>query len=323
MPSANSYSSPSTAGGNREDLRDILTIIAPENTPVVSAIRKGQGPEANFVEVMVDTLRAPRTTGRPEGEDVTMFNNKAVNRARLGNYIQIISESYGVSDVEMLVKVAGVQGGNLFNEAKAKALVELKRDMEAIVCGAQDRQQGSGTTTWQTRGLYQWTATNADVPAAFTSGTAISSATEDNIATGLIALFNKYGEPKNYFTPCGTTTADAIDKFSQTVPLPGSRAGSATNTGYQSGATVTRVVNRYVTSFGSIDVMPDVFVNVDAAGLGSATSGLLLNMDLVELQFLQNLHSEELQDYAGGPRGYAKAMFAVCCKNPSGILRIT
>ena len=32
--------------GNREDLRDVLTILEPEATPVTSTIKKGPGPKA-------------------------------------------------------------------------------------------------------------------------------------------------------------------------------------------------------------------------------------------------------------------------------------
>ena len=78
MASANSYASPSTTGGNREDLRDVLTILEPEQTPVVSAMRKGPGPRGTFTEVLADELAAPSTDGQPEGKDIGTFSNKAV-----------------------------------------------------------------------------------------------------------------------------------------------------------------------------------------------------------------------------------------------------
>ena len=54
MPGAQSYSSPGTTGGNREDLRDVLTILEPEQTPVVSAMRKGQKTGGTSTELLAD-----------------------------------------------------------------------------------------------------------------------------------------------------------------------------------------------------------------------------------------------------------------------------
>src|SRR6187402_1066934 len=51
MPAANTYSSPSWAGGNREDLMDVLTIVEPETYPVTSTIRKRIG---NYVQIFRD-----------------------------------------------------------------------------------------------------------------------------------------------------------------------------------------------------------------------------------------------------------------------------
>ena len=106
MASANSYASPSTTGGNREDLRDVLTILEPEQTPVVSAMRKGPGPRGTFTEVLADELATPSTDGQPEGKDIGSFTNKAAKRQRFGNFIQIATRDFGVSDVQMLVDTA-------------------------------------------------------------------------------------------------------------------------------------------------------------------------------------------------------------------------
>ena len=158
MPAANSYSSPGTTGGNREDLRDILTILEPEQTPVVSAMRKGPGPKGTYTEVLADELDTPSTVGQPEGRDISSFSNKAVKRQRFGNNIQIVTRDYGVSDVQQLVDTAAVSSE--IEYAKMKTLREMKRDIEAIVCSNNERQSGNGNTAWKTRGLFRWTGSN-------------------------------------------------------------------------------------------------------------------------------------------------------------------
>src|ERR1043165_1815759 len=169
MPSANTYAAPAAAGGNREDLRDILTILEPEGTPVTSMIAKGPAPHATLVEVLADRLRAPRTSGQPEGKDINSFSNKSNKRQRFGNYIHIVSDTFAVTDVQMHVATAGTS--NLYGEEKAKCVRELKRDMEAIVCGDQEMNPGTGNDDWVTRGVGKWIQATAQavqpVPADF------------------------------------------------------------------------------------------------------------------------------------------------------------
>ena len=55
--------------GNREDLRDVLTILEQEATPVTSTIKKGPGPKATLVEVLVDELSDPAVASVEEGKD--------------------------------------------------------------------------------------------------------------------------------------------------------------------------------------------------------------------------------------------------------------
>ena len=76
-----------SAVSNREDLTDVLTILAPEETPVLSSANK-QKASSTFVEWTVDSLSSPVTTGISEGADVTTFTDQFASRARLGNYIQ-------------------------------------------------------------------------------------------------------------------------------------------------------------------------------------------------------------------------------------------
>ena len=83
MAQAASYNT----SGNREDLTDILTIMEPESTPFTSMAQKATA-SGTFFEVQVDVISTPNFDGVNEGEDVTAIDNKAVNRARIVNYVQ-------------------------------------------------------------------------------------------------------------------------------------------------------------------------------------------------------------------------------------------
>ena len=106
MAFSNTYdtTNPGSGVSNREDLTDVLTILAPEETPILSSANK-QKANATFVEWTVDSLAAPVTTGIREGADVGdgNFTDKFAARARLGNYIQKFRRDYQVSDLQEAV----------------------------------------------------------------------------------------------------------------------------------------------------------------------------------------------------------------------------
>lgn len=324
MPSANTYSSPAAAGGNREDLRDILTILEPEGTPVTSMIAKGPAPEATLVEVLADTLRPARKTGAPEGKDINSFSNKSNKRQRFGNYIHILEDTFAVTDVQMHVATAGTN--NLYGEEKAKCLRELKRDLEAVVCGDQEMQQGSNAADWQTRGLFTWIQSTAQsvnpVPADYLTpagniGAYGSGITEAQFNGILQSLFTVYGQKKTYEVPAGVDFINTVDNFTRVQPSSTNQRYNVTE--YASSRQITLSVRVFDSSFGIANLIPDQFLKIDANGVGAPAAALFLNMELLELQFMESLHSVDKVDEGGGPRGYCKAIASLCVKNPRGL----
>jgi hypothetical protein len=168
MSFSNTFDTTNTGSGvsNREDLTDVLTILAPEETPILSSANK-QRASATFVEWTVDSLSAPSTAGIPEGADVTAFTDQFAGRAKLGNRVQKFRRDYMVSDMQEAVDSVGPAK---IAQAEAKAIRELKRDVEATIAGTQDSatENGAGTAN-ALRGLGDWldSAGPADVPATF------------------------------------------------------------------------------------------------------------------------------------------------------------
>ena len=155
-----------SAVSNREDLLDVLTILAPEETPILSSAKKSKA-SATFVEWSVDTLATPVTTGVAEGADVTTFTDKFTNRARLGNYVQKFRRDYMVSDLQQAVDSVGPAK---IAQAEAKAVREIKRDIEATLCSANDRAaENGGGTAYAMRGFGKWLTTDgpSDVPSDY------------------------------------------------------------------------------------------------------------------------------------------------------------
>jgi hypothetical protein len=155
MAFSNTYNTtnPGSAVSNREDLTDVLSILAPEETPILSSLNK-QKASATFVEWTVDSLAAPVTSGIAEGADVTTFTDKFAGRARLGNYVQKFRRDFQVSDLQEAVDSVGPAK---IAQAEAKSIRELKRDIEATLASANDRavEDGAGTA-YALRGLGDW-----------------------------------------------------------------------------------------------------------------------------------------------------------------------
>lgn len=327
MPAANTYSSPSWAGGNREDLMDVLTIVEPETYPVTSTLRKGKAPDAVFSEWLVDNLRPARIGGVPEGQDVQLFNNKATNRKRIGNYVQIFRDEYAVTDLQELVETAAVDDEYAY--AKFKSARELKRDIELSVCSGQDRQVGSGDVPYLTRGLFNWISATgpADVPAEVRSPagailTTGAATTEDQLNGALQALFEVQGGPKTYLGAFGTNLIRQVDNFTRLSGASDSSKNRYTVTEDASSHTITLHVKRFESTFGDVNFVPDVFLN-PTPGTINQNAGLILNEELLELAYLDKLHSMELQDQGGGPRGYTKGILQLRVLNPRGLGKIT
>jgi hypothetical protein len=326
---ANTYDSPSTTGGNREDLRDVLTILAPEETPFTSMVSKGPSPKATFTEVLGDTLRKPRITGTREGADANTGGNKAVKRQRFGNYAQRIIETFGVTDVQQIISERGgvAAVSNEYDWAKAKAMREVKRDIEARLC-CNDEMQGGSDDEMETRGAFAWLisgsqTTNA-VPtdfmpaaAAVVSGKSYSGTklTEADLY-GILQSLGSAGGKGKYDLIAGRNLVKTVDNFTR---LESTSVSQRYQVNEDAGRReISMMVELFVCSQGTVRVIPTDFNKLDANQDGDPEAGLVLDMDLWQLQFLDALHSMDLDDEGGGPSGYLKAIFTLACFSPKG-----
>jgi len=157
-----------SAVSNREDLTDVLTILAPEETPILSSAQK-QRASATNTEWTVDSLSAPSTAGIVEGDDIGTFTDQFAGRARMGNYTQKFRRDYRVSDLQEAVDSVGPAK---IAQAEAKAIRELKRDIEATLCSANVKQQATAALPYKMTGLGGFIDSGAaatTVPVGFTS----------------------------------------------------------------------------------------------------------------------------------------------------------
>jgi len=316
-----SYTKTETVSGNRESLSDILTILEPERTPLLSLAKKGKA-NGTFFEWQLDDMGQPAFGGVVDGTDEDSFNDKAANRAKLGNYIQVFRRNYAVSNIQELVDTAGVD--NEFAYAESKAVREIKRDLESALCSAQDRDQDDGTNPYKTRGLFKWLDTGAsrpaDVGAAFESPATVSlggsAFTEANMNGLLQNLYEANGMPGGQLTLiAGPGLKRDISDFARQESSSQSIAFSVTQPAESK--SISLVVNMYEGDFGQVAVVPSLFLNRTS---GSATvdsnAGLLIDPEYIAVNTLKAESNSELENKGGGRRGFCEVIAGLACLSP-------
>ena len=303
---------PGSGVSNREDLTDVLTILAPEETPILSSASK-QKANATFVEWTVDSLAAPSTAGVSEGADVTAFTDKFSGRARLGNYTQKFRRDYMVSDLQEAVESVGPAK---VAQAEAKAIRELKRDIEATLSGSQDRavENGAGTA-YGLRGLGDWldSAGPADVPAAFrtpadsvytTTEAAATAFTETTLNDIITSIYRTTGATNNLTLVADTGLRRVISDFARLDSVIGTN--NVRNVNYDGGSSQIKLsVEMYQSDHGMVSIVnanPDCTPNF--GGSTSDSSGYLINPEYFGLAELIPMGSTRLPNLGGGERGY-------------------
>jgi hypothetical protein len=163
------------AKGIREDLSNIITNIAPEETPYMSNIGRESISNSLF-EFQSDTLAAAAANKQIEGDDVASFDAVTAT-VRLQNYAQISRKTIILSATEEVVNKAGRRSELAYQIAKRSA--ELKRDQEFTMLNGAVAAAGSTSVARGTASLGAWVKTNVDMQ---TNGTNPSYTTLPNSA---------------------------------------------------------------------------------------------------------------------------------------------
>jgi len=314
--------------GIREDLTDWLTVVDVEETPKLSTFPKTKGPTSYYQEWQMDSLKNASFPGVLEGQDTAQFNNKAANRARVGNYIQQDHEPWAVSSLVDLTDIAGLASEKA--NSKAKSALELKRDLEACIGSDQDRQADDGTVPYKMRALGDWIDSSgpSDVPAAYRTPagsidtTATASLTEPLFNGVFQSVFEQTGKRSGYSLYAGTNLKKAISGFQRTT-------STATTSTYRvqedaKSHEITLRVDMYQTDWGPVNIIPDLWNGITSGGTLTSASrarGYIINPELVGIGYMQGMamYSQEFPNLGGGPRGEIRYVATLVCKSPKGL----
>ena len=327
MALSNTYdtTNPGSAVSNREDLSDVLTILAPEETPVLSSLSKTRA-SGTFHEWTVDSLSAPTTAGIAEGADVTTFTDQFSGRARLGNYTQKFRRDFMVSDLQEAVDSVGPAK---IAQAEAKAVRELKRDVEATLLSANDRavEDGAGTV-YKLRGLGDWIDSSgpSDVPSSFrTPSDSIHSSgafTETVMNNIITSIYRVSGNTNSLTLVADTALRRKVSDFARTG-VDGSTSHEGVRTVNYNGesAQIKLSVELYQSDHGIVSV---VNMNPDCApDTSDKDTGYFVNPEYAGIGELIPMGSARLPNQGGGERGYVDCALTLAVYHPGAHGKIT
>lgn len=247
------------AKGIREDLSNIITNIAPEETPYMSNIRKESISNSLF-EWQTDTLAAAATNKQLEGDDVTSFDSVTAT-VRLQNYAQISRKTIVLSATEEVVNKAGRKSELAYQIAKRGS--ELRRDQEFTFLNGAIAAAGSTSVARGTASLQAFIKTNVDMQTNGSSPSYTtlpnSSRTDGNVRTFTETIL------KNVIQQ--VWTAGGTPKILMVGPVNKQRvsgfAGIASSRfnidGGARPATIIGAADIYVSDFGNVSVIAQRF----------------------------------------------------------------
>ena len=305
------------ATANREDLSNAIYNIDPFDTPVMSAIRR-----RNVKNRIFDWQTENLPTVNPNNAQVEGFqlsNGPSQPTVRQNNVTQISERDATVSGSQEESDAAG-KGSEMAHQMAMAAKV-LKSDMETILCGRQQRNDGNdtGPTARLTEGFAHWVGRAATKTAAAGAGGAVAG-----VVTGLPTL---------------ATDAFAAVAGGSQVSITEAMLGDAMQAAYQNGASpnlwvvppgpkrtistfvgrsttqvlvgkteVVSTVDVLATDFGRIKVIPSRWVALDIA--------LLIDPDYAAVSFFRAFRQYLLARVGDAETRMIVAEWGVEMRNP-------
>jgi hypothetical protein len=326
MPISNTYqpSAPQARSGqgsaisNREDLSNELAILAPEETPILSLASKGKA-SSTYTEWTVDSLSSPVTTGVSEGADVTSFSDKFADRARLGNYIQLMRRDYLVSNLQQAVTSVGPAN---IAQAEAKSMREIKRDIEATIASNKEMSVENGAgTPYGMRGLGQWILSSAQavnpVPAAYRTSTnsILTAAPTESAFNGMLgSIFAANGEMNSLTLVADVALRRVISNFARSTTSASSQTYHVNQDA--TSKTITLAVNLYDSDFGIVKIVNGNPSCMPAVNASTGGVGYVINPKYLGFNTLIPMGATRLENQGGGERGYIDVAGTLVCKHP-------
>lgn len=327
MPISTTYNpnAPSATSGQgsavamREDLSNEVYLLAPEETPLLSLCAKTKA-KSTYHEWSLDKLDSARTTGVSEGEDVSAFDDKFAGVARVGNYVQKLRRAYLVSD---LLEASDTAGQLNIVKAEAKALRELKRDLEKTINSDNEMTvENGGGTPYAMRGLGTWISNSAQstnpVPSDYRtpSGSILGAApTEITMNDVIASIYSVSGETQNLTLIAGIALRKTVANFTRTDGNSGEGVYNVMQDA--DSKKVVLSVQLFDSDFGVVRL-----VNANNDCVVNSNRGYFVNPKFLEFASYIPMSSRRLPNMGGGERGLCEVTGTLVVKHPGAFGKI-
>ena len=278
------------ARGNKEDLQDKIYMVSPEKTPTFSAIRRFKA--ANRLhEWQRDNLATPNKDNAViEGDDRT--GTALTPTERVANTVQLFDKVAVVSTTQEKTKSAGRSSEMKYQVSKC--MVELKRDVEAMILSNNPAVQGNSSTARKSAGLGVMLFSNTShgasgSTASHTSGLATTAPTagtnrafaEAQLKTVMQSIYTNSGEMPSIISMTPSHKA-GFSAF-------GGIAASRYNVKKGQQAVIVGGADVYMSDFGELTVVPN-YVQTTA----NNSNVFILNPEYAGVAYLGGFKSEAM-----------------------------
>jgi hypothetical protein len=295
-----------SAVGIREDLEDVIYRIDPTEVPFFSAIGKGKA-DNKYHEWQTDNLAAASGSNAAlEGADAA--EAVTIPTARLGNRTQIMTKTAKVSGSLNAVNTAG-RKNELALQVLKKGL-EMRRDMEANLTQNGASQIDNGTVPGLSAGIESFLKTNVSrgtsganggfsggIVAAPTDGTQ-RAFTETLLKTVIASCYTNGGRPS--ILSLGVSQKQVFSSFTGIALNRREAKGKAQ-------AIITGAADVYVSDFGELSVVPDIFQR--------NRSALLLSPKFAKVAYLRSMRNWALAKTGDAEKRQLLVEYTLVCAN--------
>lgn len=303
--------------GDREDLIDKIYNTSPTETPVLSAVGRVSATNT-YHEWQRDALAtANKDNALIDGDDVALDAQTATER--VGNYMQIFAKKPGVSRRANIVKKAG--RGSELAYIKAKSMLEIKRDIEAMIVSANAAVAPTASVAGKSGGLGVQNNANTEhgtggSTAAWTSG-APTTAPTAGTGRAFTEELLKAAVQKTYIAS-GEVPRMVIMSPNHKGVFSGF-AGIATNRYQVSKKEQGRIIGGadvYMSDFGELEIVPHYL-------MAGSTDVHLCNTDYAEVAYLDGFRTEELGKSGDSERVLVTADCGLAIRAPKAFAKIS
>jgi hypothetical protein len=297
--------------GMREDFKDFIATVSPEETPFLSLIGTDTA-DNTFFEWSTDALDTASTTNAAlEGDDFATTTFTAPSR--VGNRCQISTKGIVVTGTVEAVRKAG--RASELARMILKRGKELRRDMEAIAMANQGSTTGATDVARKTAGVPAWYATTANASrgsggsaGGFSSGTVAAATdsstanmralTESILKTALAGCWDSGANIKVLM--CSSTQKQNISTFT----------GNATRMDQSEDRKLVTSVDVYESDFGQIKIVPN--------RLQRARDVHLLDPDMWKLAYLRPFQLLDIAKAGDSEKRTLLVEWGTMCMNEKG-----